>query len=116
MKKLFTLLALLTCFMGANAKLVVDKEVDFSKFSDISEVPRYSWGGAQQAWDRLSIKDGCLHFHSTEAVDPGWACQFFPIGGVTAEPGVTYTLHFKIKGTVKQNVSKWVEIYESTNQ
>ena len=105
MKKLFTLVALLTCFLGAKAVEVVDAEMDFSKYSDISEVKFASWGGSESARARLSIKDGCLHFHSEEATDPSWDCQFFPIGGVNAEIGVTYTLHFKIKGTVAQNVS-----------
>ena len=106
MKKLFTLLALLTCFLGANSKEIVDAEVDFSKYTDISEVPFASWRGSESAFARLSIKDGCLHFHSDEATDPSWDCQFFPIGmGNNAEPGIVYTLHYKIKGSVAQNVS-----------
>jgi len=105
MKKLFTLVALLAFFLGAKAVEVVDAEMDFSKYSDISEVKFASWGGSESARARLSIKDGCLHFHSEEATDPSWDCQFFPIGGVNAEIGVTYTLHFKVKGTVAQNVS-----------
>ena len=105
MKKFFTLFALLTCFLGASAKEIVDAEVDFSKYSDISEVPFASWRGSESAFARLSIKDGCLHFESTEATDPSWDCQFFPIGGVNAEPDVTYTLHFKIKGDHEGNVS-----------
>lgn len=105
MKKLFTLVALLACFLGAKAVEVVDAEMDFSKYSDISEVKFASWGGSESARARLSIKDGCLHFHSEEATDPSWDCQFFPIGGVNAEIGVTYTLHYKVKGTVAQNVS-----------
>ena len=105
MKKLFTLLALLTCFLGANAVEFVDAEVDFSKYSDISEVPFASWRGSESAFARLSLKDGCLHFESTEATDPSWDCQFFPIGGVNAEIDVTYTLHFKIKGDHAGNVS-----------
>jgi hypothetical protein len=105
MKKLFTLLALLTCFLGVKAVEIVDAEVDFSKYSDISEwgFP-YGWGGSASAKERLSIVDGCLHFESTEATDPSWDCQFFPIG-CTAEEGVTYTVHFKIKGDHAENVS-----------
>ena len=105
MKKLFTLLALLTCFLGVKAETIVDAEVDFSKFSDISEVPFASWRGSESAFARLSIQDGCLHFHSEEATDPSWDCQFFPIGGVSAEEGVVYTLHFKVKGDHAGNVS-----------
>ena len=106
MKKLFTLLAFLALALGANAKEIVDAEVDFSKYNDISEwgFPN-SWGGSESAKARLSIKDGCLHFESTEATDPSWDCQFFPIGGVNAEVDVTYTLHFKIKGDHDGNVS-----------
>ena len=106
MKKLFTLLAFLALALGANAKEIVDAEVDFSKYGDISEwgFPN-SWGGSDAAKARLSIKDGCLHFESTEATDPSWDCQFFPIGGVNAEVDVTYTLHFKIKGDHAGNVS-----------
>ena len=95
-------------FIGVCAKAVTitDAEVDFSKYTEISEwgFP-YSWGGSESARSRLSIQNGCLHFHNTEAIDPYWDCQFFPIGGVNAEIGVTYTLHYKIKGTVAQNVS-----------
>ena len=105
MKKLFILFALLTCFLGASAKEIVDAEVDFSKYTDISEVKFPSWRGSESAFARLSIADGCLHFQSEEATDPSWDCQFFPIGGVDAEPGVVYTLHFKIKGDHDGNVS-----------
>jgi hypothetical protein len=91
--------------MGAKAEEKVDVEVDFSKFNDISEFSFFSWKGSESAMARLSIQDGCLHFHSEEATDPSWDCQFFPIGGVNAEVGVTYTLHYKIKGSVAQNVS-----------
>lgn len=113
---MFTLLALLICFLGANAKTVVDAEVDFSKYSDISEwnFP-YSWGGSDEAKARLSIQNGCLHFESSEVtmgqndagemVEQGWRCQFFPIGGVNAEVGTVYTLHYKIKGDHAENVS-----------
>ena len=105
MKKFFTLLALLTCFLGANAKEIVDAEVDFSKLADGSEIKFYGWGASESAKARLSIANGCLHFHSEEATDPSWDCQFHPIGGVDAEVGVVYTLHFKVKGSVAQNVS-----------
>ena len=105
MKKLFTLLALMACFMSTNAKEIVDAEVDFSTMADGSDIKFYGWGASESARARLSIQDGCLHFHSEEATDPSWDCQFFPIGGVDAEVGVVYTLHFKIKGSVAQNVS-----------
>ncbi|MCQ2242929.1 MAG: hypothetical protein MJZ32_01585 [Bacteroidaceae bacterium] len=102
MKKLFTLVALLAMFMGAKAEELVDAFVDFST---VTEIPRFSWGGSESAFARLSLQDGCLHFHSEEATDPSWDCQFFPIGGVDAEAGVTYTLHYKVKGDHNGNVS-----------
>ena len=105
MKKLFTLFALLTCFLGANAKEIVDAEVDFSKMADGSAIKFYGWGASESAKARLSIKDGCLHFESTEATDPTWDCQFHPIGGVSAEADVVYTLHFKVKGSKAENIS-----------
>ena len=105
MKKLFTLVALLAMFLGAKAETVVDAEIDFSKYSDISEFKFAGWGASESALARLTIENGCLHFHSEEATDPSWDCQFHPIGGVEVEEGVTYTLHYKVKGTVEQNIS-----------
>ncbi len=102
MKKLFTLVALLAMFMGAKAETIVDAEVIFS---EVTEIPRFSWGGSESAFARLSLQDGCLHFHSEEATDPSWDCQFFPIGNVDAEVGVTYTLHYKVKGDHNGGVS-----------
>ena len=105
MKKALTLFALMACFMGVRAVEIVDAEVDFSKMADGSEIKFYGWGASDSAKERLSIKDGCLHFESTEATDPSWDCQFHPIGGVSAEVDVTYTLHYKIKGDHDGNVS-----------
>ena len=105
MRKLFTLFALLTCFLSANAKEFVDAEVDFSKYTDISEFKFFGWGASPSAVARLSIQDGCLHFQSEEATDPSWDCQFHPIGGFIPEVGVVYTLHYKVKGSINKNIS-----------
>ena len=105
MRKLFTLFALLTCFLSANAKEFVDAEVDFSKYTDISEFKFFGWGASASAVARLSIQDGCLHFQSEEATDPTWDCQFHPIGGFIPEVGVVYTLHYKVKGSINKNIS-----------
>ena len=100
MKKLFTLFVLLACFLGAKAVVVVDAEVDFTQMEDCdgSAIKLYSWGGTR---DYLSIQNGCLHFHSDAETDDPWGAQFFPIGGVSVEVGVTYTIEFKIKGSVE---------------
>ncbi len=107
MRKLFTLFALLAMAFGVSAKEVVDIEVDFSKFDDgdASTIKFYGWGASDSAKKRLSILNGCLHFESTEATDPSWDCQFHPIGGVAADEGTTYTLYYKVKGSVEQNIS-----------
>ena len=108
-KLMLTLALLLVGVTGANAGIVqkTDAEVDFSQFADgdASTIRFYGWGASEEARARLSIKDGCLHFHSTEATTNSWDAQFFPIGGVMADEGVTYTLHFKVKGSIAKNIS-----------
>ena len=101
MKKLFTLIALLACFMGAKAVQIVDAEVNFSEMTDISQVSWKSWGG--QGREYFDIQDGCLHFHSDAATEVPWNVQVFPIGDVEASEGVTYTFELKIKGTGYQD-------------
>lgn len=103
---LFSLIIILLVGINANARVVsvdvVDAEIDFST---CTEIPRFSWGGSESAFERLSLLDGCLHFHNDEAIIPSSDCQFFPIGSDDAEVGVIYTLHFKVKGSINQNVS-----------
>ena len=84
---------------------IVDAEVDFSQYTDFSEWHFKDGWGSSSAAERLSIQDGCLHFESTEATVPSWDCQFTLIGGIKAEVGVTYTLHYKIKGDHNGKVS-----------
>lgn len=95
MKKLFTLIALMVCALGANAVEKVDAEVIFANESSIH---LFGWGG--QGTERLSLQDGCLYYHNEAATENAWDVQFFPIGGVDVEVGVTYTLKLKIKGSV----------------
>lgn len=94
MKKLFTLFALLTLFMGAQAVTVVDAETNFSTKAD-GPSDLAAWGGGEN----LSYQDGLLHFYSEEAKANAWDVQFFPIGNFKPEADVTYTIEFKIKGT-----------------
>ena len=101
MKKLFTLLALLTCFIGAKADQLIDKEVDFTKLTDISQMQWYSWGGSGR--EKFNLDEGCLHFSQDERTGDDWGVQVFPIGGVDAEAGKTYYLEVKIKGTGYQD-------------
>ncbi|MDO4958284.1 MAG: hypothetical protein Q4E68_03370 [Prevotellaceae bacterium] len=102
MRKLFTLIALLAICFGAKAETIVDAYVDFSTATDVK---LYGWGGSESARARISIQSGCLHFESTEATDPSWDCQFFPIGDVNVEVGQTYTMTLKMKGDHAANMS-----------
>ena len=96
MKKLFTLLAFLTCFLGANAKQFVDAEINFSDATEVQLV----WGGFVEG-AALDIQDGCLHYHSDAAGTNAWDTQFVlsGLGGVSVDVGVTYTIEMKIKGS-----------------
>ena len=98
MKKLFTLLAFLTCFLGANAKEVVDLEIDYSTVT--------SWNGgwrSDAAAERVSIQDGAIYFHSEEATENLWDVQF-QLPGVASVTDATYTITLRIKGTVEQPI------------
>ena len=101
MKKLFTLFALLACFMGASAVEIVDLETDYSTIT--------SWNGgwrSDAAAERVSIQDGCIYFQSTEATEAFYDVQFqaFGIPNFSAGDDTSYTITIKIKGTVAQDL------------
>ena len=97
MKKIFTLLAFLTCFLGANAVEIVDVETDFSTAT--------SW---EHGWlsnaDLITFEDGCIHFKSEEASANFWDYQFQVFGVPTLDSDAQYTITLKIKGTVAQDL------------
>ena len=101
MRKLFTLVALLAMVLGANSKTVVDEEFSYSDISDWSE--KGGWA-SDDARARLSIDDGCLYYHSEEAVDPFYNVQFQAFGVKNLNPDAEYTIEFRIKGSVAQNI------------
>ena len=101
MKKLFTLVALLAMALGANAKLVVDTEFDYKDVGVWTE--KGGWA-SEAAASRLSIDDNCLHFHSEEAVDPYYDVQFQAFGVKPLNPDAEYTIEFRIKGSVAQDI------------
>ena len=96
MKKVFTLLALLACFLGANAKEVVDLEID-NNFTQLG------WG-SDPALERVSIQDGIVCFHSEAATENLWDVQFQLPGVPSLDNDALYTITLKIKGTVAQNI------------
>lgn len=105
MKKLFTLIALLTCFIGAKAGTVVDAEINFADETDVKLV----WGGFVKNGDDqvgfLDIADGCLHYTCDEVPEGAnaWDTQFVlsGLGGVDVQLGCTYTIEMKIKGSAE---------------
>lgn len=98
MKKLFTLIALLTCFMGARAAEVVDKELIFA---DMAELNASVWSIVEGA--TLDLEEGCLHYHSDAAGANPWDTQFKlnDFNDVDIQMGSTYTIELKIKGSVE---------------
>lgn len=100
MKKVFTLVALLACFLGAKAEEVVDLEMDYSTVTS-------EWNGgwrSDAAATRVKVEDGCLHFHSEEATANFYDVQFQAFGVKQLEYDATYTITLKIKGTVAQEL------------
>ena len=100
MKKVFTLVALLACFLGAKAEEVVDLEIDYSTVTS-------EWNGgwrSDAAATRVKVEDGCLHFHSEEATANFYDVQFQAFGVKQLEYDATYTITLKIKGTVAQEL------------
>lgn len=103
MKKLFTLIALLTCFIGAKAVEVVDKELIFA---DVTDLKTEVWSIVEGA--TLDLEEGCLHYHSDAAGANAWDTQFklSDLNGIEIQLGSTYTIELKIKGSV-ENGSWW---------
>ncbi len=98
MKKLFTLIALLTCFLGASAKEFVDLEIDYSTVTS-------DWNGGWRSDDaatRVSIVDGCMYYHSAEATANFYDVQFqaFGVPASSFDSDASYTITIKIKGSV----------------
>ena len=100
MKKLFTLVALLTCFLGAKAEEVVDYEMDYTTATS------WAHGWVNDALlAHMALEDGALHFSNDEA-----QANFYDYQG-QIHPGISgldndasYTITLRIKGTVAQDI------------
>ena len=92
MKKLFTLFALLACFLGAKAETVVDREIDGAFTS-------FGWA-SDAANERVTFEDGIIHFASTEATANSWDVQMLLPGVPNLDNDALYTITLKIKGSV----------------
>lgn len=98
MKKLFTLVALLTCFLGAKAETVVDFEKDYSTAD--------SWAhGWLSEEDHIKFEDGAIHFHSDEAKPNFYDYQYQLHPGIQGlDNDASYTITIRIKGSVAQEI------------
>ena len=113
MKKLFTFLALLTCFLGANAVEITDFEKTFG-------------AGHKQAWKDDAVKDEWVtadedgfHLYNPEVIDPWYSYQVMVTGGIMLEPEAQYTVKIVAKvsdGTanVRCRVGGWSNGIDAT--
>ena len=99
MKKLFTLLALLTVFMGAKAalKTVVDYEVDYSTETTWS----HGWLNEET---HIKLENGALHFTNDAAQANFYDFQYQLHPGIQVDNDYSYTITLRMKGTVAQDL------------
>ena len=109
MKKLFTLLVLMTCFLGTNAKEIEDYAVDFTQ----KGTSTIGWkdGAIQDEWITADA-DG-VHFYNPEAMANWYTYQLWLVGGnIPTEVDVDYTVTFVAKvstgtATVRCKIGDW---------
>ncbi len=95
MKKLFTLVALLACFLGAKAEWVVDKEI---KYSDYTGFPFYVMGYVPEFVDGIMTDYGSNYRYETQATlddnsqtnDSKWKDGESSVGTVKTSAGTEY--------------------------
>ena len=86
MKKLFTLVALLACFMGAKAEWVEDYSVDYSAYNGF---PFYVMGYVPEWYDGVMTDFGALYgYLNDEDFEKGG--DWSEVGTVTTNGGATY--------------------------
>ena len=101
MKKLFTLVALMMCFLGAKAETIVD--VDYDLTTVTADNWQHGWV-PENAAACLSFDSDGLHFTNETAAN-SWDIQFQPFPGVqNLDNDALYTITLKIKGSVAGTV------------
>ena len=119
MKKLFTLVALLACFMGAKAEWVTDYTIDYSTYNGF---PFYVMGYVPEWADGVMTDFGAMYTYKTEAEDgdnvigevqtnnggatyqkiqlesAGWH-QYFIADGIPTEIDGSYTVKALVKAS-----------------
>jgi len=125
MKKLFTLVALLTCFLGAKAEWVEDYKIDYSTYNGF---PFYVMGYVPEFIDGVMTDFGAMYTYKTEAEEgdnvvgevktnngaatyqkillesAGWH-QYFIADGIPTELDGTYTVIAMVKASESVNVN-----------
>ena len=133
MKKLFTLIALLACFMGAKAELVTDKTVDYSTYSNFPFYPmgfvpewvngvmtdygadyRYATQADLDGDGDAKLKDGesivgsamagTTEYQKVTGAGPYWH-QYIIASDVPMELDVTYTIKALVRSTAAVNAN-----------
>ncbi|MDE5571467.1 MAG: hypothetical protein K2I86_05375, partial [Prevotella sp.] len=119
MKKVFTLLALLTCFLGVKAEWVQDHKVDYSTFTGF---PFYVMGYVPEWYDGVmtdlganykyvEVKDDATEtsdvivktnngteYYKIALSEPGWH-QYFIADGIPTEIDGSYTIKAMVRAS-----------------
>lgn len=119
MKKLFTLIALLACFLGAKAEWVVDYSIDYSTksgfpFYVMGYVPEWVNGvmtdyganfkyveakeDAEETSDVVVKTDAGVEYYKIALAEPGWH-QYFIADGIPTELDGAYTVKALVKAS-----------------
>ena len=125
MKKLFTLLAFLACFMGAKADLVEVYSIDYSKntgfpFYVMGYVPEWFDGvmtdfgamykyvevkdDAEETSDVIVKTQGGVEYYKIELAEPGWH-QYFIADGIQTEIDGHYIVKALVKASEACNIN-----------
>ena len=125
MRKLFTLFALLACFLGAKAEWVEDYKIDYSSYSGfpfyvMGYVPEWVDGvmtdyGANYKYVTLDNADGessdvivktnnGTEYYKISLVSPGWH-QYFIADGIPTELDGAYTVKAMVRASEACTVS-----------
>ena len=118
MKKMFTLIALLACFLGAKAEWVEDYKVDYSTYSGfpfyvMGYVPEWVDGvmtdlggnftyatveGAEETSDVIVTTNGGVEYYRLPKTDGTWH-QYFIADGITTQLDGAYTVKAMVKAS-----------------
>lgn len=119
MKKVFTLLALLTCFLGVKAEWVEDHKVDYSTYSGfpfyvMGYVPEWYDGvmtdfganykyvevkdDAEETSDVIVKTNAGVEYYKIALSEPGWH-QYFIADGIPTEIDGSYTIKAMVRAS-----------------